>query len=267
MLACWSRSSAQWWSSSTSMAKSSHCAAVTDLRVSDGRRSPVPDRPRRSPSSTCSMPGVTLGEAVEAGRCASKGHSMSQRAHDSLRALHVHAAVRAPSQPALLSELRAGPPLTECICTPASSERRPTAAVLGPDRRPHRRATNWPSTRFRRPRSTSLEPTSATDWEPSRRETSPACQARRGLHAASRYLTVGPDDGSNAELRPFPADGASHVRRASGAGEHRFRFFPRTTYISGTCSSASPSIASREAVSGKACWALTPRTVYDDVGG
>ena len=52
---------------------------------------------------------VALGEAVESGRVRVQGSLDDvQRAHDSLRA-YVHAAVRASSQPALLSELRAGP--------------------------------------------------------------------------------------------------------------------------------------------------------------
>jgi hypothetical protein len=52
---------------------------------------------------------VALGEAVEAGTVSVRGSLDGiQRAHDSLRA-YVHAAVRAPSQPTLLSELRAGP--------------------------------------------------------------------------------------------------------------------------------------------------------------
>ena len=51
---------------------------------------------------------VALGEAVEAGTVSVRGSLDDvQRAHDSLLA-YVHAAVRAPSQPTLLSELRAG---------------------------------------------------------------------------------------------------------------------------------------------------------------
>jgi len=51
-----------------------------------------------------------LGEAVEADTVAVRGSLDDvQRAHDSLLA-YVHAAVRASSQPALLSELRAGAP-------------------------------------------------------------------------------------------------------------------------------------------------------------
>jgi hypothetical protein len=53
---------------------------------------------------------VGLGEAVEADTVAVRGSLDDvQRAHDSLLA-YVHAAVRASSQPALLSELRAGAP-------------------------------------------------------------------------------------------------------------------------------------------------------------
>jgi hypothetical protein len=53
---------------------------------------------------------VALGEAVEAGTVRVRGSLDDlQRAHDSLQA-YVHAAVRASSHPALLSELRAGTP-------------------------------------------------------------------------------------------------------------------------------------------------------------
>jgi hypothetical protein len=49
-----------------------------------------------------------LGEAVEAGSVGVLGSLDDvQRAHDTMLA-YVHAAVRAPTQPALLSELRAG---------------------------------------------------------------------------------------------------------------------------------------------------------------
>lgn len=49
-----------------------------------------------------------LGDSVEAGTISVRGSLDDiQRAHESLRA-YVHAAVRAPSQPALLTELRAG---------------------------------------------------------------------------------------------------------------------------------------------------------------
>jgi hypothetical protein len=51
---------------------------------------------------------VGLGDSVEAGTISVRGSLDDiQRAHESLRA-YVHAAVRAPSQPALLTELRSG---------------------------------------------------------------------------------------------------------------------------------------------------------------
>ncbi|MDX1875588.1 SCP-2 sterol transfer family protein [Mycolicibacterium sp. 120266] len=53
---------------------------------------------------------ITLDEAVEGGAVAVHGGlDEILRAHDTMRA-YVHAAVRAPSQPALLSALRAGVP-------------------------------------------------------------------------------------------------------------------------------------------------------------
>jgi hypothetical protein len=53
---------------------------------------------------------VGLGEAVETDKMSVRGSLDDvQRAHDSLLA-YVHAAVRASSQPTLLSELRAGAP-------------------------------------------------------------------------------------------------------------------------------------------------------------
>jgi hypothetical protein len=52
---------------------------------------------------------VALGEAVEAGTVGVRGSLDDvQRAHNALLA-YVHAAVRAPSQPTLLAELRSGP--------------------------------------------------------------------------------------------------------------------------------------------------------------
>lgn len=53
---------------------------------------------------------IGLGEAVEAGTVSVRGSLDDvQRVHDSLMA-YVHAAVRASTQPGLLSELRAGTP-------------------------------------------------------------------------------------------------------------------------------------------------------------
>ncbi len=82
------------------------------LRVSDGAADTAATRIVTSRVTILDVldARVQLGEAVEAGRISVRGSLEDvQRAHDSLRA-YVHAAVRASSQPALLSELRAGSP-------------------------------------------------------------------------------------------------------------------------------------------------------------
>lgn len=82
------------------------------LRVSDGAAGTAGVRIVTSRTTIVDLldAGVGLGEAVEAGAVSVLGALDDvQRAHDSLLA-YVHAAVRAPSQPGLLSELRAGPP-------------------------------------------------------------------------------------------------------------------------------------------------------------
>jgi hypothetical protein len=81
------------------------------LRVSDGAAENPGTRIVTSRATILDVldARTALGEAVEAGRVSVQGSLEDvQRAHDSLRA-YVHAAVRASSQPALLSELRAGP--------------------------------------------------------------------------------------------------------------------------------------------------------------
>lgn len=83
-----------------------------DLRVSDGAAGMAGVRIVTSRATILDLidAGVGLGEAVEAGTVSVRGALDDvQRAHDSLLA-YVHAAVRAPSQPGLLSELRAVPP-------------------------------------------------------------------------------------------------------------------------------------------------------------
>lgn len=80
------------------------------VRVSDGA---VPTAGVRITTSRVTIldlldARVGLGEAVENGNVSVRGSLDDvQRVHASLLA-YVHAAVRAPSQPALLSELRAG---------------------------------------------------------------------------------------------------------------------------------------------------------------
>ncbi|MCV7408917.1 SCP-2 sterol transfer family protein [Mycobacterium florentinum] len=80
------------------------------LQVSDGAAQPAGVRIATSRVTILDLldAGVGLGEAVEAGRISVRGSLDDvQRAHDSLRA-YVDAAVRASTQPALLTELRAG---------------------------------------------------------------------------------------------------------------------------------------------------------------
>jgi len=82
------------------------------LRVSDGAADTASVRIVTSRDAILDLldARVGLGEAVEAGTVSVRGSLDDvQRAHDSLLA-YVHAAVRASSQPALLSELRAGTP-------------------------------------------------------------------------------------------------------------------------------------------------------------
>ncbi|GAB1815318.1 SCP-2 sterol transfer family protein [Mycobacterium sp. MUNTM1] len=84
----------------------------TRLQVSDGAARPAGARIATSRATIVDLldARVGLGEAVETGRVRVHGSLDDvQRAHDSLLA-YVHAAVRASSQPALLSELRSGAP-------------------------------------------------------------------------------------------------------------------------------------------------------------
>jgi hypothetical protein len=81
------------------------------LQVSDGAAQPAGVRIVTSRVTILDLldARVALGEAVEAGAVSVAGSLDDvQRVHDCLLA-YVHAAVRASSQPGLLSELRAGP--------------------------------------------------------------------------------------------------------------------------------------------------------------
>lgn len=84
----------------------------TRLQVSEGAAQPAGARIATSRATILDLldARVGLGEAVETGSVRVRGSLDDvQRAHDSLLA-YVHAAVRASSQPALLSELRSGAP-------------------------------------------------------------------------------------------------------------------------------------------------------------
>jgi hypothetical protein len=90
------------------------------LSLCGGNRLQVSDGPAQTPGARVVTTRVTilelldaevgLGEAVESGAVGVRGSlDHVQRAHEALLA-YVHAAVRAPSQPGLLSALRAGAP-------------------------------------------------------------------------------------------------------------------------------------------------------------
>jgi hypothetical protein len=82
------------------------------LRVSDGAAPMAGARINTSRDAILDLldARVGLGEAIDAGTVGVRGTLDDvQRAHDTMLA-YVHAAVRAPSQPALLSALRVGPP-------------------------------------------------------------------------------------------------------------------------------------------------------------
>lgn len=84
----------------------------TRLRVSEGAAQPAGVRIATSRVTILALLDARagLGEAVETGTVRVRGPLDGvQRAHDALMA-YVHAAVRASSQPALVSELRAGAP-------------------------------------------------------------------------------------------------------------------------------------------------------------
>ena len=145
-----------------------------------------------------------------------------QRAHDSLLA-YVHAAVRAPSQPALLSS-SGRVAMTECITTPASCEPRPTAAFLGAGVSPASPPLmNSPSAASSSPFTSQPDERNGLGSEPA--GTYPP--VKLGGLAASQYSTVGAHSGSQRRAAPLPGPtGPAPSPREAVAGEHGFRFFP-----------------------------------------
>src|SRR3984957_13614321 len=91
--------------------------------------------------------------------------------------------------------------MSERITTPASCERRPTVAILGAGiaglTAAHELAERGFIVTVYEPRA---DERNGLGFEPA--GTYPP--VKLGGLAASQYSTVGPDDGSNAELRPFP---------------------------------------------------------------
>ena len=114
--------------------------------------------------------------------------------------------------------------MTECVCTPASCVRRPTVAVLGAGIAGLTAAHELAERGF-----------VVTVYEPRRDERNGLGSGAAGTYppvklgglAASQYSTVGTQDGSRAELRPFPGRRGQPIAPGRAvAGEHGFRFFP-----------------------------------------
>ena len=152
--------------------------------------------------------------------------------------------------------------MNECI-TPASCERRPTVAVLGAGIAGLTAAHELAERGF-----------VVTVYEPRHDERNGLGPEPAGTHppvklgglAASQYSTVGTQDGSQAELRPFPGRrGQPRQPGRAVAGEHGFRFFPAYYLHIWDMFQRIPVYEFTETASGTACWAPTSRTVYDNV--
>ena len=255
----------RWWSSSTSTASSSHCAGGRRLEVSDGAAPTAGARITTSRATVLDVldAGSGSSEAVETGTVSTCDGSLDDilRAHDTLLA-YVHAAVRAPSQPGLLSALRA-----------ERHERR--------HHRPRRPASGAPPWRCSVPASPASPPlTNSRSAASTSRCTSPPDERTGGRRAAGdlpagqarrpRRLAV--LDGGHPRREParscvpFPGRRGRHgtpgePSRASMA----FASSRRTTCTSGTCSSASRSTSRRRARRRRVRWKPTSRTVMDNV--
>lgn len=129
--------------------------------------------------------------------------------------------------------------MTRPITTPASRDPKPTVAVLGAG-----------IAGLTAAHELALRGFDVTVYEYREDERNGLGTAPPGTHppvklgglAASQFSTAGTHDGSPAELRPFPVDGAPHDHRGaqwpvstvSGSS-------PRITSTSGICSNESPS--------------------------
>src|SRR5882757_8731182 len=148
--------------------------------------------------------------------------------------------------------------MTERITTPASSERRPTVAVLGGGIAGLTAAHELAERGFE-----------VTVYEPRRDErsglgTEPDNSfppVKLGGLAASQYSTVGTRDGSPAELRPFPGRrGQPPIPGREVAGEHGFRFFPAYYLHTWDLFQRIPTYARVVSDSGRVTWQPTSRT-------
>ena len=153
--------------------------------------------------------------------------------------------------------------MSEHISTPASRERRPTVAVLGAGIAGLTAAHELAERGFvvtvyeaRQDERNGLGPEPAGTYPP----------VKLGGLAASQYSTVGTHDGSQAELRPFPdRRGQPRAPGRAVAGEHGFRFFPAFYLHIWDLFQRIPVYQQTQTAGDTACWAPTPRTVYDNV--
>ena len=216
------------------------------LRVSDGAADTAGVRIVTSRDAILDLldARVGLGEAVEAGRVCVRGSLDDvQRAHDSLLA-YVHAAVRAPSQPGAAVRT-AGGDSHERVHIDAGILRTAShgGGPRGRHRRPHRRARTR-GARLRRHGVRGLDTMSATGWGPSRQgrtrpsssAASPPRSTRRSVRAAEAKPSCVPSRADGASRAPLRERLRANMASASSR---------RTTYTSGTCSSASRSTDSR----------------------
>jgi uncharacterized protein with NAD-binding domain and iron-sulfur cluster len=154
--------------------------------------------------------------------------------------------------------------MSERITTPASSERRPTVAVLGAGiaglTAAHELAERGFEVTVYEPRSD--ERTVLNGGMP------PGCYPpiKLGGLAASQYSKVGPGNGDTAELRPFPGRrGRPRIPGRAVAGEHGFRFFPAYYLHIWDLFQRIPVYQRTEQADGQVSWQLTSRTVMDNV--
>ena len=153
--------------------------------------------------------------------------------------------------------------MTECIITPASCERRPTAAILGAGIAGLTAAHELAERGF-----------IVTVYEPKEDErvglgSEPAGTfppVKLGGLAASQYSTVGTQDGSQAELRPFPGRRGQPCQPGQAVpGEHGFRFFPAYYLHIWDMFQRVPVYEFTQTARGTGRWTATSRTVYDNV--